>query len=509
VQRKRHVHGWIGLQRYLSSTEYGIDFIRNGRKIEIGNRDLFVWRDSNSGAVEIEYPIDDPRQRGRFVGEIHLDHSRVTYMKDRFDRTDPAWDEMVGIVRGEGPLQPQKAATLGYSANESPLFKLYQAFRRSSPPKARVAGGWANVLSVKDNDRAEEMARKFHEGIPEYQPDTRWWELVQEEDNRLLTPSAGASSGAPGGSGGTSLAGFGAPSGGAGTATATLAATATVASPPPRIAIPSLTREFRHDGTSLRWDIKAFEVLPTDPGIGVPDRPWLLRRLPDGTAHFLVNPTHAVFRSATMTVLDALLCELAYKAADFTRGQTNAPTFSEILADLRDRYGGPVKLDATALGNQTEILFRSIARTWPSGLEPNDANHLFSELSSNDREAIQHRMASRSVANPQQVISEGRFLEYAPPRIIVDFILAHPDLFFDGHCWDDAYADLDYMHPAATEEARRRVVRHYDALLADALWLSEQDADDLAMAPRERVLRAALAVELLAPAPAEGAGEQA
>ena len=128
-------------------------------------------------------------------------------MKDRFDRTDPAWDEMLGIVRGEGPLQPQKAASLGYSANDSPLFKLYQAFRRQPPPKARVAGGWANVLSVKDNDRAEEMARKFREGIAEYQVDTKWWELVEEEDNRLLTPSAGVGTGGlPSTSGGGDVA---------------------------------------------------------------------------------------------------------------------------------------------------------------------------------------------------------------------------------------------------------------------------------------------------------------
>jgi hypothetical protein len=510
VQRKRHVHGWIGLQRYLSSNDYGLDCIRNGRKIEIGNRDLFYWRDPNGAAVEIEYPIDDPRQRGRFVGEIHLDHCRVTYMKDRFDRTDPAWDEMVGIVRGEGPLQPQKASGLGYSANESPLFKLYQAFRRSSPPKARVAGGWANVLVVKDNDRAEEMAKKFHEGVAEYQPDTKWWELVEEEDNRLLTPSGGVGA-SPGSSGGASLPGFGSgaggstPSAGGGPGTGV----APSPSPPRRNAIPSLTREYRHDATSLRWDVKAFEVAPSDPDLARADRPWLLRRLPDGTAEFFVNTNHAIFRSATMTELDALLCELAYKAADFTRSQSNAPSFAEILADLRDQYGGPLKLDPVALLNSTEILFRAIARAWPFGIDSTDATKLFNELPSRDREAIHHRMAIRSVANPQEVITNGRFLEFAPPRVVVDFVVAHPDLFFDGHCWDDSYAVLDYLHPAATEEAQKRVVQNYEALLADAVWLSEQDAADLEVAPRERVLRATLAVELLAPTPAEGNGEQA
>jgi hypothetical protein len=61
VETPRRIWGWIGIQRYLDETEYGIDFVRNGRKIEIGNKDLFVWSDGESS--EVEYPIDDPRNR--------------------------------------------------------------------------------------------------------------------------------------------------------------------------------------------------------------------------------------------------------------------------------------------------------------------------------------------------------------------------------------------------------------------------------------------------------------
>ena len=412
VQRKRHVHGWIGLQRYLSATDYGIDFIRNGRKIEIANRDLFYWHDPNTGRLEPEYPIDDPRQRGRFVGEIHLDHARVTYMKDRFDRTDPAWDEMVGIVRGQGPLQPQKASSLGFGHNESPLFRLYQAFRRSSPPKARVAGGWRNVLVVKDHDRAEEMAKRFLEGDAIYETDQKWWDLVEEEDNRLLTPPTAGTAAGTSASSGLGLAGFtGATSGGAGPATPTPSTPA----PPQRTAIPSLTREFRHDPTALRWDVTAFEVEAGDPDLDGETRPWFLRKLPDGTTEFFVNPRHPVFRSATMTELDALLCELAHKAADFTRNQRDVLTFAEIVAGLRERYAGSLKLDPVELLNNAEILFRNIARVWCRNVEPDDASTLFNDLSSADREVIHHRMAARSIPNPQQVICDGRFLEFAPP----------------------------------------------------------------------------------------------
>ena len=179
IQRKRRVHGWLGVQRFLSNSDYGIDFIRNGRKIEIGNRDLFVWHADNG--EEPEYPIDDPRHRGRIVGEVHLDHCRVTYTKDRFDRNDPAWEDMLRIVRGEGPLRPDKARELGFGPNDSPLFQLFQAFRRSSP-KPKVAGAWGRLLIVRDNDLAEQMAKRFHAGDPEYQDDIKWWTLVEEED---------------------------------------------------------------------------------------------------------------------------------------------------------------------------------------------------------------------------------------------------------------------------------------------------------------------------------------
>lgn len=501
VQRKRRVHGWVGLQRYLSSTDYGVDFVRNGRKIEIANRELFYWNDPSTGSVELEYPIDDPRQRGRFVGEIHLDHSRVTYMKDRFDRTDPAWEEMVRIVRGEGPLQPQKASSLGFTPSESPLFKLYQAFRRSSPPKARIAGGWMNVLVVKDNDRAEEMAKKYHEGDPEHQTDQKWWELVEEEDNKLLTPPT-----AGGPTGGTSV-GSGLP--GFTTCAPTTPATSgapgsggkqpTVQAPPSRVPIPSLTREYRHNPTALRWNVEAFEVVSGDPDFGGVNLPWCLRKLPSGVDHFLVNTKHMMFRSATMTELDALLCELAYKTADFTRDQPNAPVFSQILTDLRDSYAGPLKLDPVALRTEAEMLFGNIARVWGRNIGSDDANALFNELPSTDREAVHNRMATRSVRNPQQIISDGRFLEYASPRTVVQFVVAHPDLFFDGQCWDDSYTDLDYVHASATKKARERLLQHYEALFVDALWLSEQEPDDLETSSRQRVLRASLALELLAP----------
>jgi len=499
VWRHRSIRGWIGIQSYLSKTDYGIDLIRHGRKIEIANKDLFQWMDGEN--IEPEYPIDDPRQRGRIVGEIHMDHCRVTYTKDRFDRTDPAWEDMVQVVRGEGPLRPDKAEEAGFGPNNSPLFKLFQVFRRSSP-KPKIAGCYARLLIVPDNDRAEEMAKKFHEGDPGHQTDAKWWELVEEADSQLLvSPGAGtgASGGGPTPGPGDTLEGFGPtppmpPGGPAGTVPS-----APATPPSPEIPIASLGGDYRSDLTNQRWEIRAFEVLDSHPTLASTGKPWSLRAQPNGIHEFLVNTRHPVFASATMTPLDALLAELAWSAMDFLRGSPGSASFAAVLAELRERYAAIHALDPVELSNLSRQVLLDIAGTLRNNIDTTDALALFNELPSADQDAIFQKMATRSAGNPQGVISEGRFLEYASLRVTSDFFSSHPELFLDGKCWDDAYATLDYGRPLATETAQTQVVRYYESLLADAAWLAEQDAGDLADAHRPRLLRAQLAIELLAP----------
>ena len=51
--------------RWIVPLEKRADFLtlNNGRKIEIANKGLFLW--TQDGVAETEYPIDDPRDRGR------------------------------------------------------------------------------------------------------------------------------------------------------------------------------------------------------------------------------------------------------------------------------------------------------------------------------------------------------------------------------------------------------------------------------------------------------------
>jgi len=496
VMRSRRVHGWIGLQRYLSESEYGIDFIRNGRKIETGNKDLFDW--VVDGVAEREYPIDDPRAGGRIVGEIHLDHCRVHYTKTHFERTDLAWSEMVEIVRGRGPLRPEKARSGGFPANHSPLYRLYQAYRRSQP-RQRNGIGWSRWLRVRDNPRAVDMAKLFDEGQPEYQSDSKWWELCQADDARFLRDEEAS----PGDE--TLPDGFVdedpeplereafEPQPRLPEATPTPAPT-----PPPRQPEPDLSREYETAG-GVKWLVEALVATRIDPALQ--GRPWSLDLVSTAnrTYEFLFDRVNVVFRSATFTPRDALLAELARRTADFTRDGAAPVDFSTALADLRTKYARSDDLEPRQLIQDASQVVADLARSVRSAVDRETGAVLFAELGVEDQQSVLRRMAQRGVTDPAALTADGGFVEFLERARLRSFFESHPELFLDGRYWDDPYSALDFGDGASTDLARRRIVDRRSNILADAVWIAELDPSDLARATREELVRAAISVRLLRP----------
>lgn len=485
----RRIKGWVGLQRYLHNTEFGIDLIRNGRKIEIGNKDLFKWSDGDD-TEEVEYPIDDPRNRGRFVGEIHIDHCRVSYTKDRFERDDPSWGEMVRVVRGEGPLRPVVAKQRGYPVNDSPLYKLFQAFRRSSPQGKN--GLWSRILVVKNNDRALEMADAFADGETDYLSDERWWELVEEQDKEILSPPSdpeppdlpkdfvdpdpepgGGDPGEP---------------------------EPPTPPPPPRRALHELSRKYAHPTIRVEYEVEAFAVQPDDPDL-VSGAPWAfqLDDVATRTYAFLVDLRHQMFRSTTMTPLDALLTELTHRAIDFTKGQAQDVTVAGVLADFRREYCVDSRLDPAEIIAFATSVLDEIARAVPNLLAPGQGADLHAELTDAEKGAVAQRMANRRVANPAAAVSDGSFWAYADAESLNGLFLRHPELFLDGKYWGDPYETLDYGDSQVTVGAKASVLARYEAYLGDALWLANQTPADLEGARRDTVIRAACSLRLLRP----------
>src|SRR5690606_18192007 len=135
---ERRIWGWIGVQRYADNNDFGFSFFRHGRCLVDSDHSLFEW-ESPDGHREKEYPVE--LGKGRIVGEIHLDHAKPQVRKTDFDRQSQDWLMMVQKLRGDGPLKPKIAKSLGYPENSSILGRYFNAFRRNDPGVASLMPG--------------------------------------------------------------------------------------------------------------------------------------------------------------------------------------------------------------------------------------------------------------------------------------------------------------------------------------------------------------------------------
>jgi len=165
---------------------------------------------------------------------------------------------------------------------------------------------------------------------------------------------------------------------------------------------------------------------------------------------------------------------------------------------LREKYATALLLDPQDLVSESLAQLVDIARSIVGRISQDDARAFFDGLSPSRQEAIRVAMASRGVSNPHGAVDDGRFLQYASPTVISDFVLTNLNMFFDGHYWDEPYAALDYGSSVATDEAKARLLVQYGGPLADAVWLAQQAPSDLEGMSRERLMRASLATALLA-----------
>lgn len=185
IERGKRLTGWLGIQRYADPNDFGIDFIRNGRKILISDKSLFQYENPITGQKELQYPLElGTSVGGRIVGELHVDYLLPTYQKNDFDRSDNSWAQTVEAICGVGPFLPKSRKALGFSEqNPSPLCVLVNAFRR-------VDKGTKCLFAP--NDVAKRYAAEFRKGIRDYLDDILWWKAAQEEDQKQSTGGARA-----------------------------------------------------------------------------------------------------------------------------------------------------------------------------------------------------------------------------------------------------------------------------------------------------------------------------
>lgn len=180
IERQKRLKGWVGIQRYFDTNDFGVDFIRNGRKILISNKHMFTYENPLTGTPTLEYPVElGSTVGGRIVGEVHVDYLIPTYQKNDFDRTDISWQQTVEALRGIGPILPKQRKSMGFDGpNTSPIGLLANAYRRTEKGTKNLA---------LERNVAREFLNRFLRNDPEYQDDEKWWQAVVEADRANAT----------------------------------------------------------------------------------------------------------------------------------------------------------------------------------------------------------------------------------------------------------------------------------------------------------------------------------
>lgn len=465
IVRQRRIHGWLGVQRHLDKREFGIDFLRNGRKILQWDKQLFNWRDPNDprGVVDVEYPIDLAHQGGRLIGEIHLDHVPVVYHKNAFVYTDRNWLAAVKFLRGTAPLQPDKAKRAGYPENISPLARLHKGYRRNVPGIRYLVPG-DGISPIHDETRR--WAQRFHAGDVDYQSDTRWWEaVVYHEKGGLKAGNAQPDTRIPPDEAAVLEAlgvGTNGPSAGA-----TSDLQLPVSGPSVKETAQERLARYLHDsdvvaGLSRGFGLRQLGHLQVETRrlrtVSLRDEndrptPLLLVQGPGDTATAYFDPAHEVFTKFNVELAELLMVEVASvlkirAESDFSHVQ--------LVASLRAACLPDSALNVEIVSAHARELLADVRRRMAIQImgNPGDA---FKYLSEDELTATENEMiADGKVALTKRLGDTGDFLLYAPPLFMVKLLEALPEVFMDGQVFIGPYVSLSA--PSARRLSLVRVV---------------------------------------------------
>lgn len=496
--RDRVVHGWLGISRNLDSRQYGVDFLRNGRKILRFDKGIFQWRepDDPGGEGEIEYPIETPANQGRIVGEIHLDHVPVTYTKNAFDTSDRSWAQALRVIRGEGPLLPRKAKAEGYDQpNDSPLAALHKGFRRNDPGTNYLTPG-----NGKARLDTADWVRSFHFGDPDYQTDEKWWQQVLEHERIKKAVEEGKKidvgptidddptkeferAGAETDGASSSTTGVGMEEEESLTEEERLALLLEHGIP-----IHELDGEFSVSGIGSRpMKLRAFLVrgntLKDVEGRHVPV--WVTGE-PGGGLVAFADTDHPHFSTFDDDPEDLILMDVAQNLLTRARGATMS--LSSVYTELKGRYLPSHAIDPGRLISQATQLIHDIQERMVECVEENPERPWQKALVDAERHVTRERMTQAlKTADINPHIYSGEYLIYVPPSLVPRIVEDWPEVFLDGRLFRAPFKDV--KEPGA----KRQMVATITGYLDDIAWLTGAPVE----VSREQMIRARLSLNLL------------
>lgn len=519
VARARRVHGWVGIQRHLHKREYGIDFLRNGRKILRWDKQLFTWRnpDGSAGNEEPEYPVEMAHQGGRIIGEIHLDHVPVTYQKDAFQYGDRSWRSAVEILRGRGPLLPQRAAQLNYPENSSPLGILLKGFRRNDAgERYLIPGDGRNPM----HDETRRWSQRFQNGDSDYQTDERWWQAVQDHerlkkqgkenevsastpgrpDEKAVLQALGLQMAIPPSSGESAplvISRDGSATADASNVTpdATSRKLSVKETRQERyerymmdsVTYPELSRSVGHPRTGfLQIDGRRITrgVLADDDGNPAP---IMLEQRRGNQSTAFVDLNHEIFRRFGTDPVDLLLVE----AATVLKVKTSSSLgLSQLIAAFRSNsFPGTALEPPVVTGDAKELLHEIRERMAAAVDQSGEPERAFQHLSPDELTATESAMIANGNASATKTIGEsGNFLLHVPPLFLVRLLEKEPETFMDGNVFLSPYTSI------TSAPAQRLSLARTVGYLADIASQASFDGASLPM----QMMRTRLSTRLLA-----------
>lgn len=459
IERTRRLKGWLGVQRYFDKKHYGIDLIRNGRVIEELDKSFFTFTDAN-GDTTFEYPIDATHWGGRLIGELEIDFVRVSHQKDSFDKLDPEWKKVVELVRGKAPLQPRMAERMGLGKNDSPLSRLFTAYRKGTAGLKDLVPGSANGTGL-NSGLVTEYVEKFYEGDPAYQSDEKWYELVLQAEAGKRGESKGAEKaggdfpidddgpGEPGtkgekpGNGTTDMPG----------------------DEPELDESLSGTYEVQELSGDVVLKVQAYKHKADVDGA-----PFRVK--PDGYSfRFDYNPKSDFFENRLETPADYLVIDLAQHFLALSAESPREKPISRIARSIREKYFARLSDDISAAATAASSLLDELRRHYDEML-PASAPIDPGILSPRESERVRRNVAKSLGLNEgevEQFIKDGKFAGYVSQSFVVELVRTWPALSSDGDFFNRPYS-------GSSVELKPIILGEIVDALQDVVWLVDEGA---------------------------------
>lgn len=468
VEREKRLTGWLGIQRYADPNDFGIDFIRNGRKILISDKSLFQYENPITLQKNLQYPLElGTSIGGRIVGELNVDYLIPTYQKNDFDRADVSWLQTVEAICGTGPFLPKSRKNLGFTEpNTSPLCLLVNAYRR-------VDKGTKCLFAP--NDLSKNYAAEFRKGTRDFIDDTKWWKAAQEEDQKSHTggsrttevntgdtPSDDISDYLGGGSSDSSTETTGGETAANGGETLTTSETPQESFETSTMddllrrstPIQQLTGKNYRFGRGYPLNVRAYELTSGEiKNRG--ERRACFFQSSGIDCDFVYDPTHPVLAQYPITPQMLLLQYLSEKL----KARDGLTDIVAVYAELVSVTMEDARIDRQALQDRASSAFELLREKLYSALKetPEDVVQCIHESSGEVEETVANILQSDpALLNDfQSCKAEGYdAIEYVPPKTLYRLVDRFPDRVLDGKALATPYLAISLSDENATKRAR-------------------------------------------------------